>query len=101
LTSVAGRVDLDHVGGGVRVDREARLAGVAWAIAGIRVEAVDGLGQDAGCGGLARAARTAEQVGVSDAIEPYGVAQRVDDVILTEQLVRCERLWPILAIERE
>ncbi len=82
--TVAGGVDLDHVGVRAVVDGHARCAGVAGAIGRIRIEAIDRLGENACCGRLARAARTAEQVRMGDAVERDRILQRIDDVVLPE-----------------
>ena len=60
--------------------------------------AVEDLGQDAGGRGLARAARSAQQVGVTHPILDDGVAQRRDEVVLTSDLG--EALRPVAAVER-
>ncbi len=53
-------------------------------LAVVRVEAVDGLGEYAGAGGLAYAARTAEQVGVGQLAAGDGVAERGGDMRLPD-----------------
>ena len=86
-TTVGRGVDLDDV------DRARPAAGqLATAVAlaaGIgdrRTGAVEGAGQDAGGGRLAAAARTGEEVGVVDPVVRERVAQRLRDVVLTDDL---------------
>ena len=63
------------------VDRDAVRAGaVGLAVDGVL--AVEHLGEDARGRGLARAARTAEEVGVADAVLGHRGAQRPHDVVL-------------------
>ena len=57
--------------------------------------AIQALGENAGNGGLAGAARPAEQVGVGDAVLGHGVSQRLGDVLLAHYLT--ESLRPILS----
>ena len=70
-----------------------RVAGVAVA----EVGAVDGLGQDPGERRLAGAARADEQDGVADPIGANGVAERLDDGFLADDLG--ERLGSPAAVE--
>ena len=95
--AVAGRVDLDQVEGRALPDRDARRARVA-GVAVLEVRAVDRLGEDPGERGLARPARPDEQDGVADPIRADGVAQRLDDRFLADDLA--ERLGAPAAIER-
>ena len=95
--AVARGVDLDQVEGRALADRDARRAGVA-GVAVLEVRAVDGLGQDPGERGLARAARPDEQDGVADAIRSDRVAKRLDDGFLADDLA--ERLGAPAAVER-
>ena len=83
---VRGAVDLDDV------ERRAGgdgLAGGALAAGMHRgaVLAVEGLGEDAGEGGLAGAARAGEEVGLRDAALLDRGAQRADDVVLPDDLL--------------
>ena len=48
--------------------------------------AVEAFGEDAGDGGLAGAARAAEQVGVRDAVLLDGVGERLRDVLLADDV---------------
>src|SRR4029077_307489 len=57
--------------------------------------AVEAFGEDAGDGGLARAARAAKEIGVRDAFLLDGVAQRLRDVFLADDV--SESLRAILA----
>ena len=84
--AMAGGVDLDHVHGAPFAHGHAGRAGVARLAVLAAVGAVDGLGQDAGRGGLARAARPDEQVGVRGAVGGHGATQGGDDRILAEHL---------------
>jgi hypothetical protein len=61
--------------------------------------AVEGFGEQTSSGGFARAARTAEQIGVRPLTLLNGVAQRDGDMRLPHQLI--EILRPILAIEAD
>ena len=67
-TVVRRRVELDEVGEGARGDRDAVLALAAGLAVVAEVQAVERLGQEAGRGGLAGAARAGEQVGVADPV---------------------------------
>ena len=51
------------------------------------VGAIEALGEDAGDGGFARAARADEQVGMGDAVLGDGVAQRLRDVLLADDIL--------------
>ena len=94
--AVAGGVHLDEVEGGAAVDGLAGAAGVAGLTVG-KVTAVDGLGEDAGGGGLAGAAGAGEEVRVGDLVGGEGVAKGRDDVVLTDHLVKAT--WAPLAVE--
>ncbi len=50
--------------------------------------AVERLGQDAGRAGLARAARPGEEIGVGHPLLAQGIAQRLGDVLLADDLVK-------------
>ena len=65
------------------VEGTARLAFVAGLHVLGRVEAVDGLGHDAGAGGLAHASRTTKQEGLRQGVVADGVLQRVGDGALS------------------
>ena len=90
---VAGAVDFEHVQRAafgdflaarvVVVEIHLRAAG-----------AIEALGEDAGDGGFAGAARAAKQVGVGDALLLDGVGQRLGDVFLAHHIA--EALRPIL-----
>ncbi len=79
---VGGGVQLVYVERAVIVERTARLALVTRLRVGTRRHAVDGLGKNAGAGGLAHTARTAEKIGVGKRTARHGVAQRVGNVLL-------------------
>ena len=64
----------------------------------VEVGAVEGLGQDAGRRGLARAPGPAQQVGVGDGAVSYGVAQGGGDVVLAADLA--EALGSVAPVER-
>ena len=94
---VGGGVELDDVEGPALGDLGARRADAA-GLAVEGVHAVQGLGQDAGAGRLARAPGAAEQVGVGDPVVPDGVAERVADVVLAPDVG--EALGPEPPVER-
>ena len=50
------------------------------------VGAIEALGEDAGDGRLARAARPDKEVGVGDALLRDGVGQRLGDVLLADDI---------------
>ena len=85
--AVAGGVDLDEVERRALADRDARRAGVA-GVAVLEVRAVERLGEDPRQRRLAGAARPDEQDGVRDPIGADGVAQRLDDRFLPDDLAR-------------
>ena len=90
-------VELVDVGVRAGGDGLALLAGAV----GVRrgpVLAEQRLGEQARRGGLARAARSAEQVGVRRAPLGQGVLERRHDVLLTHHVV--ERLRTVFAIQR-
>jgi len=83
--AVAGLVNLDNIEGAALIYD---CAGITF-IAGLSINgglAVDRLGKDAGGRGLATAAWPAEEVGMSDAVAPDGIAQGLDDVFLPHYL---------------
>ena len=84
--SVRGSVDLDHVHGPPFADRHAGGAVVARLPVVPALEAVDGLGQDAGGGRLAGSARTHEEVRMDQAVGRNRAAQGVDDGVLADHL---------------
>ena len=91
------RVELGHVrvlSGG---DEAALLAGAVGQLAGALL-AHEGLGKQARHGRLARAARTAEEVGMAGAALDNGTLERLDDVLLTNYLLK--RLRAVLCVER-
>ena len=98
--AVAGGVDLDDVDRAGAVGREfaARVADAA-RVGRRALGAVQAAGQDARAGGLAAAARTAEQVGVVDAAGRQRLAQRLGDVVLPDDLGEGRRA--VLAVQRE
>ena len=95
--AVGGGVDLEDVEGRPLADRDAGLADVA-RVAVLEVRAVDGLGEDPGQRRLAGPARTDEQDRVGDAVGPDGVAQRLDDRLLADDLA--EGLGAPASVER-
>ena len=56
--------------------------------------AIEALGEDAGDGGFAGAARATEEVGVGDAVLPNGIGQRLGDMLLADDVA--EALRPVL-----
>ena len=83
-------VNLDEIERPTFVDRDAPVAGVVGLAVG-GVETVHGLGEDARGARLARAARAAEQVGVSQPAGGYGVSESVGHRVLTDYLVESAR----------
>ena len=81
---VGGRVDLDQVNEAVLADGAAVVALVAGTLGFVFVQAVDGFRQQAREGGLARPARTGEQVRVTDAIRRDGIAERLQHMLLAD-----------------
>jgi hypothetical protein len=63
------------------------LADVARPFSQFRLQAVDRLGQQAGGGGLAGAARAGEQEGVRHPVGSNGIAQRLHNVLLANHLI--------------
>ena len=98
--AVGGGVDLDHVDA-ARPGRRQRDAGVAHParIGRGPVHAVQRAGQDARAGGLAAAARPAEEVGVVDPPAAQRLAQRLGDLLLALDLGEGGR--PVLPVQRQ
>ena len=86
-TGVGGGIDLDQVQEAAGVDLAAILAFVAGALGEVGLQAVDRLGQQAGGGGLAGAARAGEQIRVGYAILADGALEGDDHMILAMHLV--------------
>ena len=82
---VRGPVDLDQVRLGARVGRLTANAGVAGLGAGPLL-AVQRLGEDACRGGLARAPRPGEEVGVTDPVSLEGALKGALDLLLPDDL---------------
>ena len=95
--AVGRRVDLDDVQVLAVADPDALLALVA-RLGGRALHAVDHLRQDPGGGGLARAPRTAEQVGVGQPALADRADQGPHDVLLPDDLAR--RLRAVLPVQR-
>ena len=76
------------------VERTARLALVA-RLGAVGAQTVDGLGEDAGAGGLADAARPAEQIGVGQLSPLDGILERGGDMSLSDD--RGEGRGPVFA----
>ena len=83
--AIAGRVQFDDVQVAALVDGHADGAPVA-GVAFLRVQAIDGLGQDSGGGGLAAAAGAAEQVAVADPALHDRLAEGVAHMFLAGQV---------------
>src|SRR5207248_9085022 len=94
---VGGRVELVHVERRARRDLHAGIAG-ATRLAVLRRGAVERLGEDAGRRVLARAARTADEVGMGDAPVADGVTERPRGVVLAAHVG--ETLRPVATVER-
>ena len=86
---VRGGIELLNVERPAVADGLARRAGIA-RLAVAEIRAVEGLGQDAGHRGLARAARSNEEVRVGGPPGANAVAHRLDDGLLADDLA--ERL---------
>ena len=82
---VAGRVQFDDVHEAAVVDGLADGAGVA-GVPVLEVEAVGGLGDDAGGGGLAAPTRPAEKIGMGNPPQPHRLAQSGGNMFLPGQL---------------
>ena len=94
--AVAGGVQLRHVQQGAAVDAPAGLALVAGGPV-LRVQAVDGLGQDPGAGGFAGAPGAGEQIGVGRAALGHLALEGAGDVVLAHHLGK--RLGPPFAVQ--
>jgi hypothetical protein len=88
--TVRGRIHLHVIGKTIRVDGGTGRALVA-GCSGDPDLAVQGLGQDAGDGGLADTARAGEQVGVVQAPGLQGMGQRTDNVLLPDERLETAR----------
>ena len=88
---VGGGVEFDEVVGDAAVDRLARLAFAASLPFGSAVEAVEGLGEDAGAGGLAHASRTAEKICVRKPVAVDGALQCRRQIGLTHNAMERRR----------
>ena len=82
---VAGAVDFQHVQRAALGDFDAARIGVI-KLHLRAARAVQAFGEDAGDGGLACAARAAEEVGVGDALLGDGVGERLGDVLLADHV---------------
>ena len=96
-TVVRRGVELDEVEEGSGRDRGAVLAHTARFAVVAEIQAVERTSQEARGRGLARAARTGEEVRVADPVVVDRMAQRGRDVVLTDEL--CEFLRPVLAVQ--
>ena len=94
---VRGGIELHDIERAALADRVARGARVA-RLAVRDVRAVDRLGEDPRERGLARSARTDEQIGVAGPAGPQGVADRGHDGVLADDVL--EALGPPAAIQR-
>ena len=83
---------MDAVGAALG-EGQAGLALAAGLHVGAGIEAVDGLGEYPGCGGLAYSARSAEEVGVGELPPDDGVLQGPGDVLLADE--RLESVGPV------
>ena len=87
---VACAVDFDDVDVLADGDRPANVAFQA-RVLGRPVHAIEAFGEDSRDRGFADAARAAEKVGVRDPIEPNRVAERLNHVILTDDVLEALR----------
>ncbi len=60
---------------------------IAWTGCRVFIQAVDGLRQQTGSGGLASAAWTCEQVGVDNAVTHDRITQRLYDMLLPDNFI--------------
>ena len=95
---VRGRINLDDVDLAPGIEGDASLAGAAGLSSRTRL-AVEGLGEQAGRGGLARTPRSGEEVGVADPLLFDGAPEGPGDALLTCDL--SEGLRAILPGEDE
>ncbi len=98
--AIAGGINFNHICRCAGVDRHTTWADIARSSEWIGIFAVDGFCQNAGRGGLARAARPAEEIGVGDAVKRDRISQRIHNVILAKEIIRFERLRTVLAVKR-
>jgi len=85
LDAVVGRaVNFNQVEEAALVEGDAVRAGVVGALGRVGMQAVERLGDEARGGRLAAPARPREQIGVRDAVAAQRVAQRLDDVLLSD-----------------
>ena len=87
---VRGGIELVHVEGAALGDLATRGADTAWLAVDRRL-AVERLGQYPCRGRLARAPRTAEQIGMRHAVVADGATERPHHVVLTSELVESPR----------
>ena len=85
-----GRVHLDQVDAAAFGNFQAARTGAAGRGADAAF-AVETAGEDARDGGLAHTARAGKQIGVVETIAVQRMAQRLQDVLLTDQGVKCGR----------
>ncbi|MBV6466622.1 MAG: hypothetical protein PGMFKBFP_01942 [Anaerolineales bacterium] len=81
---VGGGVNFNEVEEAIFVDGAAVVAFVAGTLGLVVVQAVDGFRQQTRQRGLARAARTREEIGVRHAVSDNGVAEGLHDVLLAD-----------------
>ncbi len=98
-TPVAGGVNFDDVGRRAAVDRDATLAPVARARVRIGIETVDRFCQESGRGRFTGAPWSAKEIRMSNPVQADRVAQRADDVFLTNQVRVIKRPWTILPVQ--
>jgi len=88
--AVRRRVNLDEIRGAVLRNGNANLAGPAGVAIPARV-AIDGFGEDASHGSLARASGTTEKVCVGNFALLDGVLEKLGNLLLPEDLRKCLR----------
>ena len=92
---VRGRIQLVDAVGPSFLEGDARFALAAGFHLLVGMRAVDGFGEDTGRGGLAHAARAAEQIGVRQFAPQDGILEGFGDGILADQFF--ERVRPVFA----
>lgn len=78
-------VDFDDVERFVFCEGDALSAFEAW-LGALSVGAIDGLGKESGESGLSGSSRSGEEIGMSEAVMQYGVAESFDDVLLADDV---------------
>ena len=94
-TVVGGRIDLQHIHTGARIDGSASLADIA-GIAVVRIQAVDRLGKDLGAARLTRTPGARKQIRMAHVTGKQLRLQRLGHSTLPHNII--ESLRPIFTI---